>query len=82
MLMGIATAAVAAVLATNGHGTAAAPLFARADSLARIDPATNKVSAVIDVGANPVVAAAGGQSIWVYNKGATISEIDAARTAS
>jgi Protein kinase domain len=81
MLIVLAAASVAAVLASNGHGKAAkaaAPLFARADSLARIDPATNKVSAVIDVGAHPVVAAAGGHSVWVYNKnGDTISEVDA-----
>jgi hypothetical protein len=80
MLMVIAAASVAAVVATNGHGKAAKaapPLFARADSLARIDPATNKVSAVIDVGLHPVVAAAGGHSVWVYNKdSATISEVD------
>lgn len=73
----LAAGTVAVALATDGHGKAAAPLFARADSLARIDPATNKVSAVIDVGAHPVVAAAAADSVWVYNKGATISEIDA-----
>jgi Protein kinase domain len=78
MLLVLAAASVAAVLATNGHGKAAPPLFARADSLARIDPATNKVSAVIDVGGHPVVAAAGGHSVWVYNKySSTISEVDA-----
>jgi Protein kinase domain len=70
-------AAFAAVLATEGHGKAAAPLFARPDSLARIDPATSKVSAVIDVGAHPVVAAAAGHSVWTYNSGdGTISEVD------
>jgi Protein kinase domain len=79
VLMVLAAASVAAVLATNGHRkVTVAPLFARADSLARIDPATNKVSAVIDAGLNPVVAAAGGHSVWVYNKdGPTISEVDA-----
>jgi hypothetical protein len=73
-----AAAAVAAVLATEGHGKAAAPLLARPDSLVRIDPATNKVSAVIDVGTHPVVAAAAGHSVWTYNSGdGTISEVDA-----
>jgi DNA-binding beta-propeller fold protein YncE len=73
-----AAGAVAGVLATYGHGKAAAPLFARPDSLARIDPATNKVSAVIDVGAHPVVVAAAGHSVWTYNSGdGTISEVDA-----
>jgi serine/threonine protein kinase len=77
----LAAASVPAVLATNGHGKAAkvaTPLFARPDSLVRIDPDTNKVSAVIDVGGHPVVAAAGGHSVWVYNKYSdTISEVDA-----
>jgi hypothetical protein len=79
MLVVIAAASVGAVLASNGPGKVnAAPLFARADSLARIDPATNKVSAIIDVGFHPVVAAAGGHSVWVYNKDSgTIFEVDA-----
>jgi len=73
-----AVAAVAAVLATEGHGKAGTPLFARPNSLARIDPATNKVSAVIDVGAHPVAVAAAGHDVWTYNSGAsTISEVDA-----
>jgi YVTN family beta-propeller protein len=76
----LAAAAVAVVLATDNHAKAkaAAPLFARDNTLARIDPATNKVSAVIGVGASPSMAAAGGHSVWVYNQGdSTISEIDA-----
>jgi hypothetical protein len=81
MLMVVAAATVAAVLAARGDGhrkVTLAPLFAHADSLARIDPATSKVSAVIDVGQRPVAAAAGGHSVWVYNaNGNTISEVDA-----
>jgi hypothetical protein len=74
----VAAAAVAAVLTTGGHAKAAAPLFARYNSVARIDPATNKVSAVVGVGAAPTVAAAGGHSVWVFNQNDwTISEIDA-----
>jgi streptogramin lyase len=74
----VAAGAVAAVLVAEGHGKAAAPLFAAPDSLARIDPATNEVSAVIGVGAHPVAVAAAGHSVWTYNRGdGTISEIDA-----
>jgi hypothetical protein len=52
-------------------------LFARPNSLVRIDPATDTVSAVIDVGSHPAAAAAGGRSVWVYNKySRTISEVD------
>jgi len=73
-----AAGAVAGVVLSGGRAAAAAPLFARANTLARIDPVTNKVSAVIGVGVSPSVAAAGGRSIWVYNQGdSTISEIDA-----
>ena len=57
------------------------PPAVTADTLVRIDPATNRVSAVIGVGARPTAAAAGGHSVWVYNQaGPTVSEIDAGRT--
>jgi len=69
-------AALAAVLTTGGHAKATAPLFARYNTLARIDPATNRVSAVVGVDTAPTVAAAGGHSVWVYNQNGTISEID------
>jgi serine/threonine-protein kinase len=73
-----AAGAIAAVLATDGHGKVAVPLFAGANTLARIDPTTNRVSAVIDVGRSPAASAVGGQSAWVYNRDDwTISEIDA-----
>jgi DNA-binding beta-propeller fold protein YncE len=80
VLVAVGTAAaLAAVLTGLGHGKAAAPLFAGPDTVARIDPTTNRVSAVIPVGAHPVVVAAAGNSVWVYNgRGASISEIDAA----
>ena len=79
LVAALVAAALAAALATGGHAKAAAtPLFARKDTVARIDPRTNKVSAVVAVGPSPVVAAAGGHSVWVYNQGdSTISEIDA-----
>jgi protein kinase-like protein len=66
-------------LGPGPHHKPAAPLFASADTLARIDPATNKVSAVIPVATNPVLAAARGNTVWVYSRGeAEISQIDAA----
>ncbi len=73
-----AAAAIAAALVTGGHSGAAAPLFARNNTVARIDPETNRVSAVVGVGATPTAAAVGGHSVWVYNQdGLSISEIDA-----
>jgi hypothetical protein len=77
LIAAFAAAAIAGVLVTGGHSKAAAPLFAGVDTLARIDPATNAVSDVIDVGRTPEAIAAGGRSIWVYNRGeATVSQID------
>ena len=65
-------------LQLGDHPEAAAPLFAAENTLARIDPATNRVSAVIDVGQAPAASAVGGHSVWVYNRDdSTISEIDA-----
>lgn len=80
----LVSVAFAALLSTRPAGRAkpAAPLRAGGDTLARIDPATNRVSAVVGVGHYPVVAAAGGHEIWVYNLGdRTISEIDARRNS-
>src|SRR5262249_13846761 len=58
-------AALAVALLTRDDGAKAAPI-ARANSLVRIDPATNAMSAVTDVGEYPMAAAAGGSSVWVY----------------
>src|SRR5215475_4989836 len=43
-------------------------LYAGPNTLARIDPATKKVSAVIPVGPHPVVVAAAAHYVWVYNE--------------
>src|SRR5215472_14030934 len=71
---------VAVAEAAFGHGTrhrTAAQLFAPPNTLARIDPATNKVIAVFHVGADPVVAAAHDPTIWVYSRGGrSITQID------
>jgi DNA-binding beta-propeller fold protein YncE len=70
-------AALAVALVTREDGAKAVPI-ARANSLVRIDPATNAISAVTDVGQNPQATAVGGSSVWVYNHfDRTVSEIDA-----
>jgi YVTN family beta-propeller protein len=49
------------------------------NSLVRIDPATNKVVAVIRVGKGPAATAVSRRSVWVYNREDTsVSEIDPA----
>ncbi len=72
-------AAAAAVIATSlAHGGRKdAPLFAGPSTLARIDPITRKVDAVVNVGLNPVVSAGGGRHVWVYSEGSgAITEVD------
>jgi serine/threonine-protein kinase len=77
-IAGLLAAAAAAYVFLHGHGTAAVPEV-HANSLVRIDPATNKVSDVIDVGRQPIAIAIGAHSdsVWVYNEDSrSISEID------
>ncbi len=71
----VATVAVAAAFAlSSGDGSA---LALRGNSLVRIDPTKNLVSAVIDVGEKPAGVAVAGRRAWVYNLGdGTVSQID------
>jgi hypothetical protein len=74
----VAALVVAAVLIRGTtHSVVAAPVV-KANTLVRIDAATNKVDAVIDVGHGPAAVALGGRSVWIYNyAGSSVSEIDA-----
>jgi hypothetical protein len=74
------TASLIAVLLTRGDGGSARPnLYARANTLARIDPASDSLAAVIDVGDSPAAIAVGGRTVWVYSDAdKTISQVDAA----
>ncbi len=74
----VALATLAVALVTREDGAKVVPIV-RENSLVRIDPATNAISAVTDVGQSPMAAAVGGSSVWVYNDfDRTVSEIDAA----
>lgn len=69
-------AAAISLALLRDRGTAGPPKV-RPNTLVRIDPATNTVSDVIDVGQRPVATAVGGDSVWVYNQDAhTLTEID------
>ncbi len=71
----VASVAVAAAFALGGGDRS--PLALRGNSLVRIDPATNSIRAVIDVGDKPVGVAVSGRTAWVYNLGdGTVSQID------
>jgi Protein kinase domain len=77
IVVGLA-AAVAAVLATLGRGREPSPPVVHENTVVRIDPKTNAVTRVVDVGRKPMVAAVGGHSVWVYNEvDNSLSEIDA-----
>ena len=55
------------------------PIAGRGGQVARIDPATNTVTALLDVGPRPYFLAVGFGSIWTGNAtGASVSRIDAA----
>jgi class 3 adenylate cyclase len=72
-------AAIAVAFSAGGGGDRRLPvLFGHANTAVRIDPMTNKVSAVIPVDPEPLAVAAGGDRVWVYNSNATVSEIDPA----
>jgi serine/threonine-protein kinase len=76
----LAVALTVGLIITFGHGPRhelTAPLFASANTLARIDPATDKVSAVIKVPTEPVMTVAKGNTVWGYSLGA-IWQADAA----
>jgi Protein kinase domain len=76
-IVALLAAALAGVLVTRGDGAKAVP-DVRKNSLVRIEPATNSMSAVIDVGENPMAVAVGGSSVWVYSEfDRTVSEVDA-----
>ncbi len=69
------TIAAAAAFAFSGGDSSALAL--RGNTLVRIDPAKNRVSAVIDVGEQPAGVAVSGRTAWVYNLGdGTVSQLD------
>jgi len=77
VFVGATTAAVTRELNRN-DATAAPGLTLRWNTVVRIDPGTNVVSAVVDVGHDPTAVAAAGGTAWVYNLAdKTVTEIDA-----
>lgn len=82
--LGLAAAAVAvavvAVAAVVAVGRGDANVVVRPNTVALIDPATNEVTAQIDVGQEPTSVASGAGAVWVVNEGdATVSRIDPVR---
>jgi len=76
VLASVAVAAAVTFAVLRGSRAAAAPVV-RANTLVRIDPATNRISDVIEVGNGPVATAARGDSVWVYNRDShSLTEVD------
>jgi DNA-binding beta-propeller fold protein YncE len=74
----VAGVVIAATLGGGPRKGVATHLYAGANTLARIDPVTEKVRYVFPVGTDPVVAAAGDTTAWVYSRGSgTITQINA-----
>jgi streptogramin lyase len=71
-------AALAVAVVLHGKGGKSVPAVT-ANTLVRIDPATNKVDAVVGVGQRPSETAVGKGIVWVYNnEDVSVTEIDAA----
>lgn len=74
----LAAATLAAVFAFARGDNSSGILTAVPNSIAVIDPETNRVVAIIPVGAGPTAVAVGSGNVWVLNRDAqTISLIDA-----
>jgi serine/threonine-protein kinase len=79
----LVVAAVAVVAAAVGlfatrAGGDGAPVEVAHNTIVRVDPKTNRVSAVIEVGKFPGATAAAGDRVWAYSfTDHTVSEIDA-----
>ena len=78
LALALATAAVAAALLVFGGSDGVdALLQAQNDSVIQIDPRTNRASAAVKVGSNPIALAVGEGAVWVANQGDhTLSRID------
>jgi hypothetical protein len=67
-----------AFLALDDGRAAGSSLTIGPDKLVRVDPATNAIAAVIEVGSGPNATAVAGERVWVYSFGdRSVSEIDA-----
>jgi sugar lactone lactonase YvrE/predicted Ser/Thr protein kinase len=83
----VVLAALVGALVARGDENAAKPAHAakpapvvRENTLVRIDPKTNRITAVVGVGESPTATAVAGDTVWVYNlDGKTVSEVDAAK---
>jgi tRNA A-37 threonylcarbamoyl transferase component Bud32 len=74
----LAAAGLAAALASALTGTGAAAIAARQNTLVRIDPKTNRITAAVQLGHSPCCAETAGRLVWAFNGyDETVSAVDA-----
>jgi hypothetical protein len=59
--------AITAVVARSDGRAADPPAFGRPDTVVRIDPETNAIAEVVEVGTDPEAVAVHGHRVWAYN---------------
>src|SRR5262249_12556567 len=80
LAVAVAGAVMATTLVRGGGKRVPTRLFADANTLAQIDPATNKIYQVYRVGTDPVRAAGADYTVYVYSRGSgTITQVDGSR---
>jgi DNA-binding beta-propeller fold protein YncE len=80
VLVALAASFAVALFARGGGRTVSTPLV-RENTIVRIDPTTDSISDVIDVGLGPSAVAVAGRNVWVYNHyDHTVTQIDARTT--
>jgi class 3 adenylate cyclase/streptogramin lyase len=76
-LIGVLAAAVAIPVFALGQGGSSGGSTAQSNSVAEIDPASNRVTRAVPVGDTPTSVAVGAGAVWVLNtNGESVSEID------
>jgi Protein kinase domain/PQQ-like domain len=79
MVLGLAAVVAILVARSADEPEALAAPTVRKNTLVRVNPATNAIEAVVDVGNGPLATAVAGGRVWVYHGlGDTVSEIDPA----
>jgi DNA-binding beta-propeller fold protein YncE/predicted Ser/Thr protein kinase len=74
---GALAAGLALTLGGGGGGKPKPDLTVRNNTVVRVDPETNRITAVVRVGQGPLSIGAAGRTVWVYNEAdRTVSRID------
>jgi hypothetical protein len=77
-VVALATSLAITLVVLHAGGSAAPPLIhTHANTLVGINPHTDRLESMIDVGKDPAASAAWGHTVWVYSRGANlVTEVD------